>query len=108
MNKSEKIIDFESFRSTSSKVFSGRDRGNLIRKELKLEALVEENEKITIIVPSDIYSINTSFFLGLFGTIVRKLGEKIFREKFMFSCLDTIFDDINEGIDRALKEKSVI
>jgi hypothetical protein len=102
------IIDFQKFRSAESKVFSGRDRGKVVRDQINFDELIKSTKKVEIRIPSDVYTVNTSFFLGLFGNIVRKLGELVFREKFIFVCEPSILDDINEGIDRALKENSAI
>lgn len=103
-----KKIEFEKFRSPESKVFSGRDRGRVVREQINFDSFINSVDKVEIIIPSDIYTVNTSFFLGLFGGIIRKLGEEKFREKFVFICDANILDDIEEGIDRAIKEKSAI
>lgn len=102
------IIDFEKYRSPESKVFSGRERGRVVREQIGFEEILNSSSKVEILIPDDIYTVNTSFFLGLFGNIVRRLGELEFRNKFIFKCTASILDDIEEGIDRALKEKSVI
>ena len=108
MTNTNCTIDFNRFRSLESRVFSGRDRAGLIRKEIDFDKLLTNCESIQISIPDDIYSINTSFFLGLFGSTVRRLGEEKFRKRFKFICSETIKNDLEEGIDRALKEKSVI
>jgi hypothetical protein len=101
-------IDLEEFRTKNSKVFSGRDRGEFVRIKTKLEKIEQTHNEILFKVPEDIYAINPSFFLGLFGQSVRKFGEKKFKEKFQFICSEIVKADILIGIERALKETSVV
>jgi hypothetical protein len=103
-----KTIDLNKFKSQNSTVFSGRDRGMSVRKKIDLDSLDKNKDKINIIVPKDTISINSSFFLGLFGKSVRELTEQGFREKYIFDASNIILKNIDEGIERALKEQSVI
>ena len=66
-------------------VISGRNLGKEQRKKLKIDKLVKQYKVIEIIIPENIYSISSSFFLGMFGDIVRSCKTKeSFLEKFKF------------------------
>lgn len=88
------------------KVFAGRKVGEDFRERLDLD---EEDLKpgyVEVTFPVDLISINTSFFLGLFGKSVQKLGGEQFRKKYFFKEITAHIDkSITEGIDRALKER---
>lgn len=86
-------------------VISGRDLGKLQRKFLKIDEKIKKYEIIEVVIPDNIYSISSSFFLGLFGDIVRnyKTKEK-FLEKFQFICSETLKNNINDGIKDALND----
>lgn len=75
------IIDLEQYRtqigSTKSKVFTGRDRGEDVRKRSMIDEVFEENEKTRIIIPKDIYSITPSFLEEYFYNIVKKFGKEV-------------------------------
>lgn len=90
-------------RRANSRVFSGRNEGYDLRKKLKLSELEKQYSYIKITVPEDTLSLNTSFFLGLFGESVRELGEEKFREVYNFDCPSIVKLQINDGIGRALK-----
>jgi hypothetical protein len=103
------IVDLANHRSKNSRVYSGRPRGRLVRKELKLDTLDKDNSIYEFLIPLDTFSVNTSFFLGLFGESVRSLSENGFRSKYLFpNAKESILKNINSGIERALKEKSVL
>lgn len=93
--------------SPESRVLSGRERGIECRRIFQIERLDKSAEHVVISIPRDIYSINTSFFLGLFGDSVRSLGRNGFSEKFEFDCDDIHRETITDGIDRALKEATI-
>jgi len=93
--------------SPQSRVFSGRDRGEAARRKYGLAKRDSSDEIVTVIIPPDTYSMNMSFFLGMFGDSVRKLGKDRFYEKYRFECKDVHWPSIREGVDRALKESSI-
>ena len=65
-----KKINLLNFRSNGSKIFSGRDKGIDARQKLKLNELDLQEETIEVIVPKDTWSINSSFFGGLFESSI--------------------------------------
>jgi hypothetical protein len=93
--------------SPESRVLSGRDRGNECRKRFEVDRLDKSPETVDVIIPDRIYSLNTSFFLGLFGESVRKLTKAGFLQKYHFEGEPVHLTTVQEGIDRALKESSI-
>ena len=69
---------------------------------------------IEIIIPNNIKAINPSYFLGFLGPSVRKcITEEDFNKKFKFKISSSdsqsfVESDINDGIQRALKESGLI
>lgn len=102
------VVDLSKYQSKDSKVFSGRPYGEKLRKELMLDEYDDLDEKVIVKIPEDTFSMNSSFFLGLFSNSIRKLGELEFREKYNFECSELIMEDVDEGIKRALKNSNVL
>lgn len=101
-------IDLDKARTSfESRVLSGRPRGAECREMFKVDALDRTAAQVTVSIPRDIYSMNTSFFLGLFGDSVRALGENGFTSKYRFDCSAIHNETILDGIERALKEESI-
>ena len=50
----------------SYKVLSGVDLGTDARKSFNLDAIDSSKESVTISIPDDVISVNSSFFSGLF------------------------------------------
>jgi hypothetical protein len=101
-------IDLDNYRDPDVFVFSGRDRGEALRKKINLEKLESENAEIEVVISDKIFSINASFILGLFGISVRNLHETGFRSKYHFTAREILIDSINRGIKEALKESIAI
>ncbi len=99
-------INLSRFRGEGSKIFSGRDKGVKARKELNLNELDNSNEEISIIIPRDTWSINSSFFGGLFESSIIKLNENDFRRKYKFKLDDgsDLNDDLQRNIDECIFE----
>lgn len=98
-------IDLDQYRSEDSLVFAGRDRGAVVRKRARLDEIDRTGEDVLIIVPDDVYSVNSSFFLGMLGESIRKLGEEEFRRRFRFkgAIIEVVVDD---AIREALRKGS--
>ena len=58
------------------KVISGRDRGMELREKLKIDEKDIDEEIYEFEIAQDVYSFNSSCFLGLFSNSIKKLGEK--------------------------------
>jgi hypothetical protein len=90
----------------------GRDNGE------KCVKIIEENignlieignnyEKVNIIIPKRIITMNKSFFLGMFENIVKSYGKKAFEDKYIFTASDYICSKISKYVDYALMTTSV-
>jgi hypothetical protein len=102
------VVNLEQYQPQNSKVFSGRESANDVRKKLNLDEEDKKSRILTIQIPEDTFSINASYFLELFGASVRTLGEKKFREKYVFICTNIIRRSIDDGIERALKSSNIL
>lgn len=108
MKTSKNTIELETFRAEKSKVFTGRDRGQYVREQSKIDKIEVVNDDVYFIIPDNIYSINPSFFEELFFNVVQKLGKEEFLKKFHFECLGD-YDyhrPLNEAIDRILRKRT--
>jgi hypothetical protein len=103
-------IDLQDFRTPGSKVFTTRPRGVDVRNKSKIDSIEPNYDKITVIIPSDIASINPSFLEEFFENVVMKLGETGFYQKFSFinEGRYKIENDLSEAIDRILREESAL
>lgn len=102
-------IDLEVFRTKGAKVFTGRDRGRIVRDESKIDEMAKTSDHVKVIIPDNIYSINPSFFEELFCNVVSTLGRERFLEKFDFDSVNYDYDKpLNEAIDRILRKKTAI
>ena len=107
----EKIIDLENFRTKGSKVFTGRDRGISVRTESKIDELAKGEEKIKILIPTDIMSLNPSFLEEFLSNVVLKLGKDGFNTKICFYSESTRYDialDLDEAIERILRTENAL
>ena len=98
-------ITLNDYRSRGGKVFAGRERGEKVRHAAQLGLLDEQDVCVTVFVPEDIFSVNSSFFLGMFGESVRRLGEEGFRAHYRFEGKD-ISDTVEDGIREAIASVS--
>lgn len=108
-------INLEDYRvkgkdGTIAKVFTGRDRGEYVRKDSKIDEIESNYEEVIIIIPDNIYSINPSFFEELFVNVVLKLGREEFLNKFKFESLGNYNYErpLTEAIIRILRKKTAI
>lgn len=93
MNK----IEIAPYRSSGAKIFTGQDRGMKARKELELDSCDEQNEVTKVIIPTDTWGINPSFFKGMFEKSIKKLGDT-FGEKYIFEYPN------NTAINRSIQK----
>lgn len=103
-------IDLQLYRTTGSKVFTGRDRGLEVRKKSKIDELEQASDKVIVSIPSDIRSINPSFLEEFLVNVVTKLREGGFKNKFVFENTGRyqIKEDLDEAIDRILREENAL
>ena len=104
-------IDLENHRTKGSKVFTGRERGISVRKNTKIDVLVNENEQVEIIIPTDIMSINPSFLEEFLTNVVKSLGKEGFYKKVKFASDSKRYDialDLEEAVDRILRNENAL
>lgn len=101
-------INLNNFKNPNSKVLSGRKEGKSVRDRLSLDTVDNNSEVVKVIFPEDIISLNSSFFLGLFGPSVRYLGKEKFEMKYIFEAPKFIKNSIDDGIVRALKTSNAL
>ena len=99
-NKEFKI---SKYRKDGAKIFTGRDNGIAARMDFELNQIEDANEDIiiNILIPSDTWGINPSFFGGLFESSIKKYGDS-FTEKYKF--LYTNHEPINESLRRDISD----
>jgi hypothetical protein len=104
----EAIIDLSNFRTPGSKVFTGRDRGIVVRNNSKIDDLITNNDHIEILVPEDIRSINPSFLEEFLINVVQKLGKVNFYKNVLFKTSGryNIEEDLQEAVDSILREEN--
>ena len=89
----------------AEKIFSGRNLGAEVREKLRLDEIDVRDCIVNIIVPKETWTINSSYFLGLFNKSISFLGEENFREKYKFvTDSKLILMDIESGIEDAQRE----
>jgi len=110
MEMREFTLDLEDYRTPQSKVFVGRPRGLQVRNESRIDTLENNYDKINVIVPATVSSINPSFLEEFLVNVVTKLGKEKFYKKFTFTSkgryqVDT---DLDEAIDCILREENAL
>jgi hypothetical protein len=68
-------INLDNFDEKALTVLAGREKGVAIRNRWGLDKIDKNQEQVEIMIPENLYSLNSSYFLGLFGPSVRSLGE---------------------------------
>ncbi|MGZ9677347.1 DUF4325 domain-containing protein [Flavobacterium sp. GNP001] len=103
-------IDLELYRTKGAKIFTGRDRGREVRIACKIDLVAEKNDKINIVIPADLFSINPSFFEELFINVVKKYKEDKFYEIFNFVNKGEYPYEkpLKEAIKRILRENTAL
>ncbi len=87
-------------------VYIGRPKGEEIRKIYNLDQIDSKDTNVNVLLPADTYTLNSSFFLGLFGDSVRKCGNRdSFLSKYQFNTSKLFNDKIEDYIQRALRVK---
>ena len=97
----EKIVIRE-YVKKDSKLLSERPNGEKVREQLKLNQKDKDPYTYEIVIDNDFTSLNSSFWLGMFGESVRTLNEEKFREKYIFKCKDVFLEKIDACIEIAL------
>ena len=101
------ILNFARF---GGPVYTGRPNGEAARAKSGLDEFDRQVEgKAIVQIPNETFSVNSSFFLGLFGLSVRHAGSReAFLRKYEFDVPDYLKDSIEDGISLALQERNVL
>jgi|SRR6185312_3785675 len=102
MSKEFNLGDYRTY--PGAKVFSGRPRGEEVRRQLGLSALDAVQEHAVIRIPDDVYTFNMSFFLGLCAESIVRYGVSEFKNHYRFEGPPVLIDDIPDYIAQAVKE----
>lgn len=90
------VVDLGKFRGDPSiRVLAGRDIGQDVRSRARIAELDGIAEPVTVLVPSDLFAVTSSFFLGMFADSIRRLGSEGFRSHYLFAGkrIDMVVDD---------------
>lgn len=101
------VKDLSLIQNKKYKVLSGVELGKKARQIFNLDVIDKNDEKVTFVIPEEVYSLNISFFAGLFQNSLVTLKEKLFREKYLFNCNEIIRKNIEDGIFYVLKTKDI-
>ena len=96
--KTNNIIDLENYRtqlgSVKSRVFTGRDRGEDVRKRSNVNKIFDDNDIVVVKIPSDVYSI-------------KKYGKDRFLQMIQWETNGyNIEGPLDEAIDRIINDKT--
>lgn len=103
-------INLQDFRTPGSRVFTGRDRGINVRTASKIDELEAKSDKVRVVIPDDIGSINPSFLEEFLYNVVIKLQSEGFFRKFEFvnNGRYKIGNDLQEAVERILREETAL
>lgn len=91
-------LDIHDIYGKKYKVLSGRKLGEDARKYFNLDLLDTQRNEVVFVIPEEVFSLNSSFFSGMFQKSLKLLGEEIFRQQYLFECDDIIRLNIENGI----------
>jgi len=95
------MLDLSAYTDAGVGVLAGRERGERVRREAGLDRADREGQAVQVVIPDDVDSVNSSFFLGLFEKSIFELGADEFRRRYSFLGIDA--EDVrDEGIRMAL------
>jgi hypothetical protein len=90
-------------------VFVGRANGRKARERLQVDELDKQEDVVDVSIPENTYSINSSYFLGLFGPSVVAFGSRnAFFGHYRFHAPEVVRDSIERHVERALAERGIL
>lgn len=91
-------------------MYVGRERGEAARARFPMDDWDRGDAPVTVTIPDSTFSINSSFFLGLFGPSIQAAGSRErFLRKYHFECDVRFWEEtIERGIERALFERGLL
>lgn len=102
-------IDEIDFGKLGGPVYVGRDKGQHVRARLDLDSVDLQRGEVRVRIPPSTYSVNSSFFLGMFGESIVRLGssEKFFQH-YRIEAPPSIGAEIQSIVQRAITEQGII
>lgn len=87
-------------------VYTGRARGREDRVRFKINDIDRSDTNgVAVVIPLDVYTMTSSYFLELFGDSIRYLGREGFERKYNIKAPDHVSRKFEDWIARALREK---
>ena len=99
------VIDLSEL--SESPLLVGRDFGFAMAELAQLDDRDNDDKLYRIILSDEIYSLSTSFFLGMFEPSIRRLGIEKFKEKYFFDFRQPFIDVAENGVIRIKQELAV-
>ena len=101
------MLDMSQIVGDSTRVLSGKQRGESARTHLKLDGLDAADEPVEVTVPAMIEAMTPSFFLGMFGLSVQTCGSvDAFLSKYHFKTYPHVLAQIRRGAEYSLVKGS--
>lgn len=79
-----RTVDMKDHLTPGVGLLAGRDRGGAVRESAGIAKLDAGTDSVLVTFPAFVYSINSSFFLGVFERSIDDLGELGFAKKYEF------------------------
>jgi hypothetical protein len=103
------IVSTIEFKDFGGPVFVGRANGAAARRASDLDRLDEVDGEVRVVVPTDTYSVNSSFFLGMFGSSISHFGSvDLFFGHYTFECPAHILNSLRSAAARALSSRGTL
>lgn len=91
------------------RILSGRERGTNARTLKAIDELDRTNARVHVTFPTGLWSVSSSFFLGMFGPSIISAGTKeAFKNRYTFETKDSIKNLIDGYIDFALQNRNIL
>lgn len=108
----EEIINLEDYREEGRKIFLGREHGEEIKKKSKFNEKIRLADKVILIIPDDIVSINPSFFEGLIHDAVILFGSDAFYAKLSLknntNDYNNFYNNLRMAVNNILLDQSIL
>ncbi len=92
----------------SGPVYSGRERGEALRKKYALDVKEDDADIVNVVIPQGAYTVSSSFFLGLLGPSVRKCGSiDGFERKYRFNAPEFLLPVLHGHAAIALQNRNL-
>ena len=103
-------VNLEKYLDKDTSYLYGKEKGEKIRKELRLDEIDGKDEKIEFFVSKEMSGINLACFVALFKKSIKKLSESKFREKYLFKYENEDIEklvefDVEAGIEESILER---